>query len=530
VPKATQRLLGDTVRLLASGVGIEQEREEMIRNGEITLGEVKRLMKRYWWIFPISILGCGFLGLFLATVLPKRYTSQTLVLVEQPTVSTELVKPIMTEDLNHRLASMQQQILSRTRLEPIIDKFGLYAQDREKVHIEDLVERLRSSVTVTGLESMPGTQNRTLPGFYVNVTFDNPQIAQQICSEITSMFMEQNTRKREDQAQRTTSFLSQELEQAKAKLDAQDGRLAQFKRQFLGSLPEQEQTNLSLLMGVNSQLEANTQALSRAQQDKLFTESLITQQEANWKAAQAGQNPETEQHQLAALQDQLTALQVRYTSEHPDVIKLNNSIEELKKRIAEVPKATSNGSIAQPGTDPPQIQQLRTKLHQDEMNIADLTKRLAQIQEQIRVLQGRVQASPVVEQQFKELTRSYQSALEFYNELAKKRENSAVATDLEHQNESEQFRVLDPPSLPAKPSFPKKIYFGGSGFGAGLVLALGSVYLLGVGDTSMHTERDVEVCLKLSVLALVPTLEASTGSGRGATGIESSHEVAGTRS
>ncbi len=485
----------------------------MVRNGEIGMADVKRILRRYWWILPITTIFCGAIGLGAALVLPKKYTSQTMVLVEQPTVGADYVKPVITEDLNHRLSSMQEQILSRTRLQPIIEKFGLYANERDRIHIDDLVERLRTVVVIKPLEPTPGTQRSQLPGFYVNVTFDDPQIAQQICTEITSMFLAQNAGDRKKQAKVTTDFLSQQLEEAKKNLDEQDGKLAQFKRQYLGSLPEEEQTNLSILMGMNAQLEANTQALSRAQQDKAFNESLLSQQEANWKTSQAGHNPETTEQQLGGLQDQLTSMQARYTAEHPDVIKLKNQIEELKKRMAEAAKGNGPGNGGPPpvGNEPPQIQQLRANLKQDAISITDLTHRQSQIQEQIRQLQGRVQASPVVEQQFKELTRSYQTAQEFYNDLLKKRQNAGVAGDLESQQQSEQFRVYDPPSLPDKPSFPKKTYFAGSGLGGGFALGLGILYLIAASDKSLYTERDVEVALKLPVLALVPTLDVATG-------------------
>ena len=484
----------------------------MVRNGEITLEDAKRVLRRYWWILLITVTGCGTIAMSLAMVLPKKYTSQTLILVQQPTVPSDIVKPVVTEDLNHRLASMQEQILSRTRLEPIIEKFGLYPELRGTVHIEDLVERLRTSIEVKPLVSMPGTQNQSLPGFYVGVTFNNPQLGQRICTEITSMFMEQNAHALEQQAARTTSFLSQQLDEAKANLDAQDAKLAQFKRQYLGSLPEEEQTNLSLLMGMNSQLEANTQALSRAQQDKAFNESLLNQQQANLEVSQhqpGGKNPETLEQQLNALQDQLTALQARYTAEHPDVIKIKNSIEEVKKRMAEEPRPNPSGSetVQTPRSESPQMQQLRAKLRQDELNIADLTKRQAQIQNQIGVLQARVQASPVVEQQYKEMTRNYQSALGFYNELLTKRNNSAMATDLQHQQEGEQFRVLDPPSLPDKPSFPKKPQFLGGGLAGGFALGLGILALIAFSDRSIYSEREVELCLQLPVLGLIPNLE-----------------------
>jgi len=487
----------------------------MIKNGEITITEARRILRHYWWILPLTVIGCGALGLLAAAVLPKRYTSQTLVLVDQPTVPTEYVRPVITEELNHRLASMQEQILSRTRLQPIIEKFGLYAQDRGRVHIEDLVERLRNSVTIKPLEAMAGTRNDSLAGFHVNVTFDTALTAQQICREITSMFMEQNTRERERQASQTTSFLSGQLDEAKNKLDEQDAKLAQFKRLHLGSLPQEEQTNLSMLTGMNAQLEANTQALSRAEQDKALNESLLSQQEATWKMSQTGQNPETADQQLISLQDQLAALLARYTPEHPDVVKLKNQIEELKKHMAEAPKTSGqgSGSTRASAIEPPQMQQLRAKLRQDEVSISNLTTRQSQIQDQIRQLQARIQASPVVEQQFKEITRSHQTALDFYNDLLKKHEQSAMATDLEHQQQSEQFRVLDPPSLPEKPSFPKKSYFAGGGLGGGFVLGLGIMYLIALIDKSMHTERDVELFLRLPVLAMVPMLELA-GSGK----------------
>jgi polysaccharide chain length determinant protein (PEP-CTERM system associated) len=485
----------------------------MVKNGEITLTEAKRILRHYWWILPLTVIGCGVLGLLAAIVLPKRYTSQTLVLVDQPTVSADIVKPVVTEDLNQRLASMQGQILGRTRLQPIIEKFGLYAEDRKQISMEELVDRLRKSVTVKPLEPMAGTQNRSLPGFYVSVTFDNAQTAQQICTQITSMFMEQNTREREQKASQTTSFLNAQLEEAKRKLDEQDAKLAQFKQQNLGSLPEEAQTNLSLLAGMNAQLAANTEALSRAQQDKALNETLLSQQEATWNASRMGTNFETADQQLNSLQDELAKLLARYTPEHPDVVKLKTQIAELKKHIAEASKANDQGSGTNQASAivPPPIQQLRAKLRQDELNINDLTKRQGQIQEQIRKLEARVQASPMVEQQFKEITRNHQTALDFYNQLLKQRDQAAMASDLEHQQESEQFRVLDPPSLPDKPSFPKKLYFAGGGLGGGFALGLGIMYVIALTDKSMHTERDVELCLKLPVLAMVPMLELAEG-------------------
>jgi polysaccharide chain length determinant protein (PEP-CTERM system associated) len=502
----------------------------MIRNGEISMSEVKRVLRKFWWILPLTIIGGVSLALGATVFIPKRFTSQTLVLVDQPTVSPDLVKPVVSEATNQRLASMQEQILSRSRLQPIIEKFGLYPSDRGTVHMEDLVAALRASIQVTPLEPMQGTQNRQLPGFHVNVTFDNPQTAQRICSEITTMFMEQNSNNINQQGTQTTEFFAQHVDEAKRKLDDQDAKLAEFKKKYMGSLPDQEQTNLSLLAGMNSQLEANTQALARAQQDKALNESLLSSQLANWKMVKSGDTtPETQEQQLSALQDQLTTLQARYTADHPDVIKAKSQIEQLKKRMADAPKNSAPANSQSAGMEPPAIQTLRAKLRQDDVNIADLAKHQAQIQGQIGVLQGRIQSTPAVEQQFKELTRNYQSALEFYNDLLKKHDQAAIGSDLNRQQEGEQFRVLDPPSLPMTPSFPKKVVFAGAGLGGGLAIGLAILYLIAALDSSMHTERDVEVCMKLPVLAMVPNVAPagkvqSNGSGR-----RSGLELQGTR-
>ena len=479
----------------------------MAATGELTVADAKRVFRRYWWILPISSVLLSSLGYVATKVLPKRYTSQTMVLVDQPQVSTKLIDPVVTDDLNRRLATMQEQILSRTRLEPIIEHFNLYSADRGRVHMDDLIERLRGAIAIKPVESMQGTGGRGLPGFYILATFDNPQLAKDVCTEITSMFLEQSARQTETQATQTKVFLDEQVAEAKKALDAQDEKLAIFKQQHAGALPEQASSTLGMLTNLNSQLEANTQSLSRAQQEKTFNESLLAQEEANWKARQTGaQNLETADQQLGALQDQLTALLAKYTPDHPDVIKLEGQIAELKKRMAEPPKTPTVTASTPSVHEPPQIQQLRAKIRQNDQNIADLTRQQAQIQGQTRQLQGQLQAMPMVEQQSKEMMRNYQTASAFYEEMLKKSQTSGVQKDLVAGQNSEQFRVYDPPSLPMKPSFPRKMYFVGGGFGGGLALGVGILALLALLDKTIHTEKEAELCLKLPVLTVVPTL------------------------
>src|SRR6202011_6193913 len=120
----------------------------MLRNGELSWPDAKRILRKYWWIPCLTFVGCGLLGLILSLTLPKKYVSQTVVLGPPPPLAENMVKPMVTEPLSHRLASMKEQILSRSRLRTVIEKLGLYADERSSTRIEDLEERLRNSVDV----------------------------------------------------------------------------------------------------------------------------------------------------------------------------------------------------------------------------------------------------------------------------------------------------------------------------------------------------------------------------------------------
>ena len=487
---------------------------------ELTVTDFIEIGRRRWLLLLLAVVLGSATGFLVARALPKRYTSKTLVLVQQPTVSADLVKPVVSDNSNQRLAAMQQQILSRSRLEPVLSQLGLYSQDVGRVSVEDLVERLRSTITVTPVEAMAATQAQHLPGFTIEVEFDDPHAAQQICARVTDMFLEENLKSRQDQAEQTTDFLNRQLTDAKANLDQQDAKLATFKRLHMGSLPEHEQTNLNLLTGLTAQLEGATQALARAQQDKSFVESMLAQQLATWQGTQTGLNPQTLDLQLAALQTQLVTLQSKYTDDHPDVIKAKNDIVRLKDKIAQAEsqqKPAVTGRASASTAEPPQIQQLRAQIRQYEQVIRDRSAQQEEIQKQSRIYQQRVQSTPAVEQEYKLLTRDYQTALDFYNDLMKKRDESAMATDLEKQKQGEQFEVLDRANLPGKPSFPNPIRFIGGGFGGGLALGFGLTLLLEFLDTSLKTERDIEATLRLPVLAMIPQLAEGSGKAKQAT-------------
>jgi uncharacterized protein involved in exopolysaccharide biosynthesis len=243
---------------------------------ELTPADYMAMLRRQWIpIVVFALIGAPF-AYGVSRFLQSRYKSQTLVLVEQPTVPSKLVEPVVTTDISQRLATMQQQILSRTRLEPVIRQFGLYSAEISRVPMEDLVGRLQKAIDITPVQPMAETRTQQLPGFYVSVTLDNPRLAQAVCTSVTSMFIEENLRIRQGDAEGTTQFLDEQLAEAKTRLDEQDAKLAAFKSRYLGSLPDEEQTNLNLLMGLTSQLDAATQALARVNASGAFSIAVIS--------------------------------------------------------------------------------------------------------------------------------------------------------------------------------------------------------------------------------------------------------------
>jgi polysaccharide chain length determinant protein (PEP-CTERM system associated) len=485
----------------------------MIGHRQLTMEDYAAIFRRHQRTFILlAILGPA-LGYLLCFVLPKEYTSQTVILVEQPAVPASYLTNINAGDIKQRLTTLQEQILSRSRLEGIISKFSLYPTERaQHASMETLVDRLRKKIAVTPVKPMAESNSTQLPGFIVKVSDRDPALAQKLCSEVASVFLQENQRVKHEQASGTTEFLTKRLEDGKAKLDDQDAKLAAFKARYSGALPDEQQANLNVLAGLNTQLDAATQALNRAQQDKSFAESVLAQQ----IASQSADNPSA-QKQLTDMQSQLASLLAKDTEDHPDVIRMRQSIADLKQKMASSQGTTSAGGTTT--VDTPEIQQLRAQVHQYDAIMKEKTAQQRDVQRQIALYQSRLQLSPNVEEQYRVLTRDHQAALDFYNDLMKKRSESAMVSDMNHQAESAEFRILDAANLPFGPSFPNPLYFSLGGLAGGLALALGIIALREVRDKTLRTEEDIEFFLQLPTLANIPSVESARrhAAGKGST-------------
>ena len=481
----------------------------MLGHRPLVIEDYLAILKRKGWMVLIPAILMPIIAVAITYKLTPIYTSQTLVLIEPQTVPDTYVKPIIAQDLDSRLASMKEQILSRSRLEPIIERFNLGAPG---TNMDDKVAATRKDIGITPIHSeIPGSGG--LPGFSISFTASDPHTAQLVCREITSLFVSENLQARQQSAEGTTAFLKGQLDQAKANLDSQDQKLAEFQKQYMGQLPEQEQGNMGMLTTLNTQLDATTQALTRLENDKTLVDSMLAQ-EARQSPTAPGQraaSPQADQLQLQQLEGQLADLKARYTPDYPDVVAKERQISDLKREMAATQAAPTVATPATPRYDSPGTMQLRAQQTAMAQAITQKRAQQAELQTQIRSYEGKIQSTPLVEAKMKDLTRDHDQAQEFYNSLLGKMNNSQMATDLERRQEGENFRIMDDANLPDAPTFPKRGVFAGGGFILGLGLGILVIAFLEYRDKSLRTERDVWTFTKLPTLATIALIHETAG-------------------
>ena len=495
-------------------------------NAELNMEDYLAMARRRLKVILVPLLLAPLAGFLVSYVFSPRYTSQSMILVEGQKVPISYVAPVITADFTQRISSLQQRMLSGSRLRPVIQSMGLAKPGEES----KLMEEIRANMTVTpvitsiGATTGPGGKKKPtsatdepLPGFYIGYTSSDPRKSQRICSALTTLMVNENLLSRADVAKSTSDFLSRQVDDAKRALDDQDAKLAAFKKQFLGQLPTDAEANLRMLAMLNSQLDAASQNLNRAQQDKSYAESQLAQQLASWKASQSSTNPVTLEQQLTTLQSQLIQLQARYTDDYPDVIKTKNDIAKVQARLDEVNKKMNNpaaaGGTAASADEPPEVKQVRLQIHQYRDVIDQATSDQKKLQAQINVYEARTSMSPAIEEQYRELTRDYDNMQNGYRDLLAKKSSADVAGNMETEQEGEQMVILTPAGLPSDPSFPNRPLMAAAGLGVGLGLGVLLAIWLEFSERVIRTERDVAAAMDLPMLVSMPWLGAPDGSG-----------------
>jgi succinoglycan biosynthesis transport protein ExoP len=483
------------------------------------------LRRRWWILLPLFLVWASAWG--VSWLLNSTYQSEALILVEQQKVPDQYVIPNVTANLQGRLQSMSQQILSRTRLQATINRFHLYPQPHGLTGLlkaRDPVEQMRDDIKIELVEA-PGRPGE-LTAFKMRYSAESPEIAQEINSELTTLFIDENLKAQAQLSEDTTAFLENELSDARANMAEQESKVAAFKAKHLGELPSQLESNVQILAGLQAQLQSTQRTLDAAKQQNLYLESLQQQYQSvqasigSGNADSAGTSGLTFEKELLDMKLHLQDLQSMYTDRHPDIVTLKEKIakaEERKKQAEndlaatqEAPRATNAvdaGSIEQvQHGSPTSMMQVQSQLKANQLEILNDQRHEKDLESTISEYQARLNLTPETEQELTNISRGYEESKSNYNSLLQKQMQSQLATSLEHRQQGEQFRIIDPPSLPDKPSTPNHLLFSLGGLIAGLLLGLGLAFVLELIDVRVRQEKDLEGIVPVSVLVGIPRL------------------------
>jgi polysaccharide chain length determinant protein (PEP-CTERM system associated) len=462
------------------------------------------------WILLIPFCLSLMVGIYLSITLPKIYQAETLILVEPQRVPSEYVKSVVSMDIGSRISTISQQIMSRTNLEKVINDFKLFSEEPwQNKYLEDKLENLRKRITVDVINRRYGAD-----AFRISFNGSSPERVKNVVNALASYFINENLKVREMQAIGTSTFLDTELQSMKKRLETNEEKLTEYKRYYMGGLPEQLQTNLRILESLQNQRNEK-QTIIRGVEQNIYTikntddsfSGLNGELSMNDLLVDFDENGEAGgSYELAELKEELARLKLRYKDKHPDVIQLKRRIMELEEQNEnEIAKVETSETLpeetAMPAIDFQKIQlaELRSTL--------DVHKReLDQIDAQIEIYKKRIEDTPRREQELLSIERDYDNLKTSYESLLKRKLESEIAVNMERRQKGEQFRILDSAQLPEKPISPdmKKLFL--LFLVAGIAIGGGGIFLLEYFDPSFKRPEDIEKELDLVVLCSVPRL------------------------
>jgi len=481
---------------------------------------LRLLSHRKWLVLGVWLV-VSLATIIIALRLPDVYTSETVILVDPQKVPEAYVKSTVTGDVRNRLGTLSQQILSATRLQTIIETLNLYPEERKKLAREDVITRMRADISVRVVSDFGGSQD--LQAFRITYSGSEPRLVAQVTNQLANLFIEENLKARQQQASGTTEFLENQLQETRKALEAQEAQLRDFKLKHIGEMPEQQTADLQLLGQVQSQLQIEADALSRAEQQKTYVQSMIAQSAPVVDIDEGEQKvPSTPEASVQALKPsvadkaRLAALLLRYSENHPDVKKLKTQIEQ--EEASEAKEASVSVAAVPPPSAPPAKRAPRPPVNHFnpvlESNLraldAEITKhkderdRLSKLGS---VYRTKLDAIPLREQEITGLERDYAISKAHYRQLLESQLAAKTASQLEVRQKGEKFVTLDVAQPAERPARPNRVLINIAGSFGGLILGL----LLAVGKefvgVSIIAPQDITSVSGLAVLGVIPVIQ-----------------------
>jgi len=488
-------------------------------------------LRRKWYIiipFTLSVI----ISFGVYKYLPKEYRASTVILVRAQKVPESYVRATLTEPVTDRLNTISQEILSRTRLEKVIKEFNLYPEMVDKLHMEDIVNMMKTKIDVK-------VQRQS--AFQISFEGRDPQTVMTVTNKLASMFIEENLKSRESRVEGTAQFISRELRTVESTLRKKEDMVRRYKENNMGHLPQQLEANLRTLDRLQEQFRTTSDDLRATEDRVVFLQSQIEQatdqlperrRSLTTLSARRGlaqREPGLEDPsaaQLNALKRDLANAESKYTGSHPDVTDLKRKIaalvlkmkkqeEERERRLRELRERqgeiveNSNSVAPLPLADSASeglIARYNEQIRDAQSQIMRLKGEIVSLREQIEIYQKRIEDTPKKEQEMVNLSRDYDLLRGQFQSLMDKKYQAQMAENLERKQQGEQFMVLDPARLPENPFKPNRNGLLVIGALLGFGIGLGLTWFRESMDRSFHEVSDVETYLKLPVVATLLNL------------------------
>jgi len=451
-------------------------------------------IRRKWSIIIPFLLVClAGLTFFLNT--PKRYKAETLILVHPQNVPEDYVRSVISTSIGDRFRTINQQLTSRTNLEKITQKYKLYPNT---LLSEDKVALLRKMIAIEFYNNRAGGDESR--GFTLSFQNEDPKTTMQVANALAAVFIDEDLKVRESQSIGTSSFLADELKSAENRLQKKEEALKQYRERNMGGLPEQLDTNLRISERLQSQLDQIQSNLRDADNRKILIQTQITEQRnygatATFPSASTGQAP----MDLISLRNELASLESRYTQNHPDVIRLKNSVAKLEAEPSVSSNSTEEETVLS-GID----QTLKRQFQEVSFEIEAFKAEKETIQSQIKWYQEKIEGTPKKEQELLSLNRDYDNLQTLYSSLLARKLEADIAVSMEQQHKGRHIRIIDYAKIPKRPVSPNILQILLITLALGLGLGGGLAFLQETMDASYKTPEDVKDEVQLPVLISLP--------------------------
>lgn len=463
---------------------------------ELTLQDYLSMVRRRAAYLVSIFIVVLLISIIVAVALPPTYRASGTIMVESQQLSENIVPSAIKSQLDEQVNIIRQRVMTRENLIQIANKYNLFSSEIGSLNSTNLINKMRDRIVIeTGNSNEPlrtSRQGQQAIAFTLAFEDRHAETALQVTNELITMFLEWNVKLRTEGAMETTAFLTQESDKLKIEVDRLEALIAEYKYKNRNALPEQLTLRMTLLARAENDLR-------EVERDVRSTKEEIRTLEVELSAAKHGGAEDTPSQSLPAQKAELSRLLAIYKESHPDVKRLKRKIEAMENS-----SNTSTSANALPEVSSLPVFRIQAKIDSDKARLTSLAQQRESLQSKISENERAMIQTPKVGQDLDVLIRDRDSAQKKFDEFRNKKMNAKIAENLESENKSGRFRVLEPPLFPEKPFKPDRLKIIIFGFILALVAAGGVMILLETLDKRVRGVEAITHILGTRPLAILP--------------------------